>query len=327
MRQQEQPTLASPDAVTTMADTFSAVKNYFETGLRGALNSGKAFDSDIRQYVNWCTDKQIEGLPAQPGSLALYAADSIKQLNYRTLRRHLSSINRWHRVRNLPVPLQDKQLQIVLAGIRRQHDSPPKQAGAFTFGQLLSALPQVTEGETLTLTQIRDRAIILLGFAGAFRRSELVSINLEDLYFERTRLIVRIRKSKTNQFNEQEEKLIPKGKNQAICPYTWVEKWKQSVDRESGPLFVRISKGGKITDKRLADQWVNTIVKCYFNTSGDNLFTAHSLRASFVTQAIANGAGEIAIMRQTKHKTSEMIRRYVRLNDIRQYNAVNEIGF
>lgn len=312
--------------LTETASQAKRVLDFFERGLRGADNSARAFDSDLGLYKAWCEGRKLDSLPAQAGTLALYAAEMIEVLNYRTLSRHLSSINRWHRLRNLPLPLQDPQLKMVLRGIKLDHYKPPRQAGAFSLTELEQALH--VRGETESdLTHIRDRALILLGFAGAFRRSELVSVNIEDITIKQNSLVIRVRKSKTNQFGNLDEKWIPKGRNEHICPYVWTLRWLKALNRTSGPLFVRIRKGGKLTDDRLAGQWVNFVMKQYFNLPGQDLFTAHSLRASFVTQAISRGAGEIAIMRQTKHKSSEMIRRYVRINDIRKLNAVNEIGY
>jgi integrase len=149
--------------------------------------------------------------------------------------------------------------------------------------------------DTTNVTELRNKAILLLGFSGAFRRSELSSLNIEDLQFTDECLITSISKSKTNQYGQAEEKAIFYSPNSKLCPVRTLQRWIAETGRSNGALFVSIKKAGRITDERLTDKTINNIVKQYIGAD----YSAHSLRASFVTVAKKNGAADSEIMRQT----------------------------
>ena len=204
-------------------------------------------------------------------------------------------------------------------GVRRVHSVRQRQAPAFG----LADFKRVVRGLALaTPAGLRDRALLLLGFAGAFRRSELTALNVEDLRFMEDCLLVSLGKSKTNQLGDHEEKAIFYSPEAAVCPIRSLRAWLAQLDRAQGPLFVSLRKNNKLTTKRLSDQSVNLLVQRHLGAG----FTAHSLRASFVTVAKLAGADDSKVMNQTKHKTSAMIRRYTRLDDVRQHNAARELG-
>ncbi|GAA4009195.1 hypothetical protein GCM10022408_21680 [Hymenobacter fastidiosus] len=207
----------------------------------------------------------------------------------------------------------------MLDGIRRVHGVRQKQAPAFTLAQL-KGLVRVIDAKTTT--GLRDRGILLLGFTGAFRRSELSALNVQDLRFTEDCLIVSLAKSKTNQLGEYEEKAIFYSPEAKVCPIRSLQAWLRQLGRESGPVFVSLRKGERLTQARLSDKSINAVVQRYLGPS----YSAHSLRASFVTVAKLAGADDSEIMNQTKHKTSSMIRRYTRLDDVRQHNAAQKLG-
>ena len=165
-------------------------------------------------------------------------------------------------------------------------------------------------------------AILLLGFTGAFRRSELAQLDIEQLLLDEQGLVIRLARSKTNQFGEVEEKAISYGQERAYCPIVALQDWLTVVGCGQGPLFVRIRKGERITGQRLSDEWVNILVQQQLGEP----YTAHSLRASFVTIAKANGADDLEVMNQTKHRTTTMIQRYDRRRNIRKHNASGKLG-
>jgi integrase len=169
---------------------------------------------------------------------------------------------------------------------------------------------------------LRNKALLLLGFTGAFRRSELVALNVEDLSFTDEGLIVSMNKSKTNQYGDYEEKAIFYSPEAVLCPIRTLQAWIQRLEKTSDALFVRVRKGDRLTKDRLTDKTVNDLVKTYFGEE----YSAHSLRASFITIAKINGADDSEIMRQSKHKTSAMIQRYTRIEDIKKHNAGMKLG-
>ena len=152
--------------------------------------------------------------------------------------------------------------------------------------------------------------------------SELVALNVEDLDFTDEGLIISLQKSKTNQYGDYEEKAIFCSPEAILCPVRTLKAWIQKLNKTSDALFVRVRKGDRITSDRLTDKTVNDLVKTYFGEE----FSAHSLRASFITIAKINGADDSEIMRQSKHKTSAMIQRYTRIEDIKKHNAAMKLG-
>jgi integrase len=206
-----------------------------------------------------------------------------------------------------------------MEGIKRTNGVRQKQAPAFKMNDLKKILRAM---DITTHSGLRDKCLILLGFAGAYRRSELVSLNIEDVDFNDDGAIISLSKSKTNQYGEAEEKAFFYSPEADFCPIRNLKQWINRLERQTGPLFVRVRKGDKITEERLNDMTVYETVKKYM---GDR-YSAHSLRASFITIAKINGADDSEIMRQSKHKTSLMIQRYTRIEDIKQHNAATKLG-
>ncbi|MGI4734135.1 MAG: site-specific integrase [Janthinobacterium lividum] len=236
-----------------------------------------------------------------------------------TLEQHCAAISKAHAVRGVDSPTDDKQFKIFMDGVRRLHGVRQKQAAAFSLIQLKQLVRSL---DIQTMTGMRDRAILLLGFTGAFRRSELTALNVQDLRFTEDCLVVSLGRSKTNQLGDYEEKAIFYSPEPAVCPIRSLKAWLEQLERSEGPVFVMLRKGGRLTTNRLSDQTINTLVQRYLGVE----YSAHSLRASFVTVAKLNGADDSKIMNQTKHKTSAMIRRYTRLDNVQQHNAAKELG-
>ena len=206
-----------------------------------------------------------------------------------------------------------------MEGIKRTKGIRQKQAPAFKLNILKQLL---RDFDTEFNANLRNKALLLLGFTGAFRRSELVALNVEDLDFTDEGLIISLQKSKTNQYGDYEEKAIFYSPEAILCPVRTLKAWIQKLNKTSDALFVRVRKGDRITSDRLTDKTVNDLVKTYFGEE----FSAHSLRASFITIAKINGADDSEIMRQSKHKTSAMIQRYTRIEDIKKHNAAMKLG-
>ncbi|MCK8494680.1 tyrosine-type recombinase/integrase [Spirosoma sp. RP8] len=301
----------------------SKVADYFQSGLEGSANTRRAYAADLRHYRQWCTDHQQLPLPISPEALCAYLAFTAETDKWATIQRRLSAIRKLHHLQNADFPAQDRHVQTVLEGIRRTIGVRQHQAPAFSIDEFRSVIQRLDVNE---LQQLRDKLVLLLGFTGAFRRSELVALNLEDLTFSAEGAIIRLGKSKTNQYGDHEEKALFCHPDPDLCPIETLRHW-MNQRPERGPLLVRLRKGSepgfvRLTNERLSDKSVARIVKHYL---GDD-YSAHSLRASFVTIAKLNGADDLEIMQQTKHKTSTMIQRYTRVDKITRYNAGKKLG-
>lgn len=293
---------------------------YVEAGLSGAANTAKAYAGDLKRYSIWCAEHGLEMLPASVDTVAgfvTHLAETGKKVA--TIQRHCAAISKAHALRGLDSPTDDKKFKVLMEGISRVKGVRQKQAPAFT---LASFKRTVKSMDAKTTTGLRDKVILLLGFTGAFRRSELAAMNIEDLAFSEEGLIINLQKSKTNQLGAAEEKAIFYSPELALCPIRTLQAWLKLLDKTEGPVLVSLRKGSRLTTRRLTDKHLNLIVQRYLGPS----FSAHSLRASFVTVAKLAGADDSEVMNQTKHKTSEMIRRYTRLDNIRQHNAAQKLG-
>ena len=303
-----------------LAHHTGAAGRYVEAGLTGAPNTARAYAGHLKRFRAWCTAHGHAPLPASVDALVgfcAHLAETGKKVG--TVQQHCAAISKAHAVRGVESPTDDKQFKIFMDGVRRVHGVRQKQAPAFSLLQL----KQLVRGlDVATVAGLRDRALLLLGFTGAFRRSELTALNVPDLRFTDDCLIVSLGKSKTNQLGDHEEKAIFYSPEPAVCPIRSLKAWLEQLGRSEGPVFVMLRKGSRLTTNRLSDQTVNTLVQRYLGPG----YTAHSLRASFVTVAKLNGADDSKIMNQTKHKTSAMIRRYTRLDNVQQHNAAKELG-
>ena len=295
------------------------VNEYGRLGLEGAVNTQRAYKSDFKDFNEWCeTNGQIP-FPVSPETLAAYVSHLADTCKWATINRRLAAISKLHQLNNSETPTQNRIFKIVMDGIKRTKGVRQKQAPAFKLNILKQLL---RDFETKTHADLRNKALLLLGFTGAFRRSELVALNVEDLNFTEEGLVVSMQKSKTNQYGDYEEKAIFYSPEAVLCPIRTLQIWIKTLEKTTNALFVRVRKGDRITKDRLTDKTVNDLVKTYFGEE----FSAHSLRASFITIAKINGADDSEIMRQSKHKTSAMIQRYTRIEDIKKHNAGMKLG-
>lgn len=315
-------------------DPFSSVllpplsgdqQKYLLKGLQGAANTERAYRADLDHYTTWCQEQGVAALPATSAVLGGYVSALGPQRKWATIARRLSTVRKWHELHDLPSPVDDRWLKAILKGIQREHGTHAEQSPAFGANQLKGILRKlVTESKGVPrFGPLRDKIVLLLGFTGAFRRSELVALNVEQLHFSEDGVVIAYYGSKTNQTGQREEKALFYSPDAQICPVRTLQKWVNLLERSKGPLLVRVRKGNELTEERLTDQSIGTIVKKHI---GDR-FSAHSMRASFVTTAKLNGADDSEIMQQTKHKTSAMIRRYTRLDSIKQHNAAKKLGW
>ncbi len=214
-----------------------------------------------------------------------------------------------------------------LMGIKRLRGSIQKGKKPILINHLKSIINVINEQKFHDIKKLRDKSIILIGFGGGFRRSELISIDYEDIEFVPEGVKIIIKRSKTDQFGEGMIKGLPYFRNELYCPVINLKKWLEISQIKSGPIFRRFSKGLTMTQKRLTDQSVVLLMKEYLNLAGieNKNYAGHSLRSGFATVAAESGADERSIMSMTGHKTTEMVRRYIREANIFKNNALNKI--
>lgn len=327
-------TTADRPALALAADLASRVapnvERYLLRGLEGSDNTRLAYSADLRTYEAFCALHQLAPWPAALETLASYVAhlaDVGRKLA--TINRHLAAIEKNHQLLGLPSAINAPALDVLRKGVAREIGKKQKQAPAFSVPHLKRAI------DRLDLSRpdgLRARALLLLGFTGAFRRSELVDINLEHLEIVHDVadevLVITLPKSKANQAGEAEQKVIFYAENPAYCPIEAYKAWIALLgSRTEGPLFVSLKRSrpgtpGKPTEKRLADRRVNLLVKEHLGAK----YSAHSLRVAFITTAKLAGQSNDFIKNQTKQKTDAMISRYTRLDDIIKYNAGRSLG-
>lgn len=314
------PIIATANSLALRVDEalHEEAREYVRIGRQGAPNSVRAFTADMRQYEAWCQENKYPMLPLSPVALVEYVTFLGRERSYYTVQRHLASLAKYHRLNDLEPPTTNEQFKVFMKGFKLKKTVRQKQAPDFSVKELRKALDALPP----TPTGLRNRAILLLGFTGAFRRSELAALDVDHLLIDEAGMVIRLDRSKTNQFGEVEEKAVSFGLDEDYCPILAIQHWLSAIDRTTGPLFVRIRKGERITDQRLSDEWINVLVQEYLG----NQYSAHSLRASFVTVAKANGADDLEVMNQTKHRTTTMIQRYDRRRNIRKHNASGKLG-
>jgi integrase len=212
-------------------------------------------------------------------------------------------------------------------GIKRKIGSFQQGKKPILINQLKSIINVIDNEKTKEIKKIRDKTIILIGFGGGFRRNELVSINYNDLEMVPEGIKIVIRKSKTDQFGEGMVKGLPYFSNQNYCPVLHLKKWLELSNIKTGPIFRRFSKSFKLSENRLTDQSVALLIKYYLGIAGieNKNYSGHSLRSGFATVSAESGADERSIMAMTGHKTTQMVRRYIKEANLFKNNALNKI--
>lgn len=298
---------------------------YAEGGRADATK--KAYASDFAHFQQWCVDHGVDSLPATEGTVARYLAHlADEDFAASTIHRRIVSISQVHQQEGFASPTKTDQVRSVWRGIRRALGTSVKGKEPLLTEDIKAIVEQLDDESVI---DVRDKAIILLGFAGAFRRSELVSINVEDLEFREEGLVVHLESSKTDQDGEGRQVPIPHGQDQKTCPVNSTWNWLQLADDDGeGPLFRSVTRGGRIKDNRISGRTVNRVVKKRVGGIGldPTEFGSHSLRAGFATEAAKRGVPEREIMRQTGHSSRETVRRYIRDGNLFRTTAAASLG-
>ena len=290
-------------------------------------NTLRAYKSDFRDFGAFCVKHGFDSLPTEPKIISLYLTHLSKSSKISTLRRRLVSISMIHRLKGHYLDTKHPIIIENLMGIKRVKGSIQKGKKPILINHLKSIINVIDDQEVEEIKKIRDKTILLVGFGGGFRRTELISIDHEDLEFVPEGVKITIKRSKTDQFGEGMIKGLPYFTNEKYCPVINLKRWIELSNIKSGPIFRRFAKGSVLTNNRLTDQSVVLIIKDYLNLAGiDNKnYSGHSLRSGFATVAAESGADERSIMAMTGHKTTQMVRRYIREANIFKNNALNKI--
>jgi site-specific recombinase XerD len=289
-----------------------------------AENTLRGYQSDWREFCAWCEGHGLSPLPATPEAVASYIAECAGRLKVGNIQRRLNAITEAHRAVGQDSPTHTAIVANTMKGIRRTKGTAPEQKAA-ALTEDIRAMVDVTDAGTIG---VRDRALILLGFAGAFRRSELVGLDVEDCTFGKDGLTVTLRRSKTDQEGVGRKVGIPYGSNPETCPARTVQAWLEQGAIAEGPVFRSINRHGQIQPRRLAGIDVARVVKKLALRAGLDAakYAGHSLRAGHATSAAIGGASERAIMNQTGHRSVQMVRRYIREGSLFRENSAGKLG-
>ena len=295
--------------------------------LSKANNTLRAYKSDFKDFVLFCTKHGFNSMPSEPKVVSLYLTHLSANSKISTLRRRLVSIGVVHKLKGHYLDTKHPVIIENLMGIKRKKGSIQIGKKPILINHLKQIVNVIDEQKIEKIKKLRNKALILVGFSGGFRRTELISIDHEDLDFVEEGVKITLRKSKTDQFGEGQVKGLPYFTNEKYCPVTSLKNWIYLSKIKTGPIFRRFVKGSILTDHRLSDQSVVLIIKECLKVAGieNRNYSGHSLRSGFATVAAESGADERSIMAMTGHKTTQMVRRYIREANIFKNNALNKI--
>ena len=293
-----------------------------------AKNTIRAYKSDFKDFGLFCVQNGLKNLPSEPNIVSLYLTHlSTKNVKLSTIKRRLVSIGVIHKMKGHYLDTKHPAIIENLLGIKRRKGIVQKGKKPILINNIKQIIDVINQQKIEDIKKLRDKSIILIGFSGGFRRNEIVSLDVEDLEFVFEGLKITVKRSKTDQFGEGMVKGLPFFENKIYCPVTTVRRWLNISKIKTGPLFRRFSKGSKLTSNRLTDQTVALIIKQYLNFAGVNSsnYSGHSLRSGFATSAAEAGAEERSIMAMTGHKSTEMVRRYIKEANLFKNNALNKL--
>ena len=315
-----------------MNELLTDVKKLHEETLENLKNSKanntlRAYKSDFRDFGAFCVKHGFNSMPTEPKVVSLYLTHLSAKTKISTLRRRLVSIAVVHRIKGHYLDTKHPVIVENLMGIKRKKGSIQKGKKPILINHLKQIINVIDEQKIEKIKKLRNKTLILIGFSGGFRRKELISIDHEDIDFVQEGVKITVRRSKTDQFGEGMIKGLPYFSNEKYCPVTNLKNWLILSKIKTGPIFRRFAKGSILTSHRLTDQSVVLIIKECLKLAGieNQNFSGHSLRSGFATVAAESGADERSIMAMTGHKTTQMVRRYIREANIFNNNALNKI--
>jgi integrase len=292
-----------------------------------AVATLRAYATDLANFEAWCTKYGFTAMPATPETVGAYLAAAGEGYAMPTLRRRVAAIARACGVAGHPLDTKHPAIRETLRGIGRKHGAPARRAAALTTTEVRKLCRACGTG----LAGTRDRALFLLGFAGALRRSELVGLNVEQVTWTEEGLKLLIERSKTDKQGEGAEIAIPRGKAEETCPVAALKDWLTLAEVTAGPLFRKVNRGGAVESARLSADGVRQILLKRAAAAGlkgtlAEPVSPHGLRAGFVTTAYRNGVPDEEIMGHTRHRSLTTMRSYVRRAKLSQASPAGKLG-
>lgn len=305
-----------------LADLRERAESFAEASMSDATR--RAYGTDLAHFGAWCRANDVVPLPAPPPAVALYLSECASQYRVATIARRIAAISREHRKAGRESPFTHAVVQDVWSGIKRRLGVAQDRKDAILVDDLRRMLQPLGE----TTIEVRDRALLLLGFAAAFRRSEIVALDVDDVRTVAAGLEVTLKRSKTDQCGEGRLVGIPYGSQLVTCPVRAIKAWRERSMNDDAALFRAVDRHGNVAVTRLTAQAVALIVKRHAERAGLDpaRFGGHSLRAGFATSAALSGCSEIAIAAQTGHRSLQMVARYVRPASIWHGNPAAQVG-
>lgn len=282
-----------------------------------ADNTRRAYQSDLRHFIDWGG-----AVPATDVMIADYLATYAGTLSVATLSRRVASIAKAHTSKGLQSPTVSDLIKTTLRGIKRVHGSPQRASEPLLIEDLLRIMNMLGDKPK----DVRDRALLLVGFAGGFRRSELVALDVRDIRHVRQGITVTIRRSKTDQSGTGREIGIPFARGR-FCPVKAMEAWLQLACIQDGPIFRAVDRHGQVSVGQLSPEAVASVVKARATEIGldSSNYSGHSLRAGLATSAAMAGVSSLDIRKQTGHTSDAMLARYVRSGELFTNNATSHL--
>jgi integrase len=295
-------------------------KQYMEKSLSN--KTIKVYQQVWRDFKDWCQQHDLPSLPASPETIVRYITVLSENNKPATIKKKMAAISQAHKTLGFPSPVENELIRRTFRGIQKELGTKQTRKSPL----LLEDLQEILEVVPDTKVGLRDRTVLIIGFVGAFRRSELATIRVEDLERTREGIIVHINGSKTDALSEGQQVSLPYGSNPTTCPIRTLERWLEVANITEGfifPSFDPRSQSGYINEKTIA-----SIVKKYCKKIGLNpdLYSGHSTRAGFVTTSALKGIPERQIQRQTRHKNTSTLQKYIRPTKQFSDNAVVKLG-
>jgi site-specific recombinase XerD len=286
--------------------------------LSKSANTVRAYKSDFNHFSNFCKKNNFKSLPADPKIVSFYITHLSSNSKVSTLKRRLASISVIHRIKGHYIDIKHPLIIENLMGIQRKVGVFQKSKKPILINELKEIIKVLESAEKNEDKKIRNKALILIGFSGGFRRSELVNIEYDDLEFTKEGLKIFIKRSKTDQSGEGMTKAIPYFKDKNFCPVVSIKNWIKIKKNKTNSIIFDIS-----------DKMVAILIKKYLKKAGfdSTKYSGHSLRSGFATVASDHGADEKSIMNMTGHKTTSMVRRYIKETNLFKNNPLDKISF
>jgi len=307
--------LGEVSAINCTASVPNSVAAFIRDSL--AENTRKAYLSDLGEFEQWGGS-----IPASAEMLAAYLADRADTLAVATLIRHLASISKAHQARGLSNPVRSELVRATMRGIKRTRGCAQREAKSLLRDDLLLVLDATGDG----MKNVRDRALLLIGFAGALRCSELVALDVADVEHVRRGIGLQLRRSKTDQDGRGQKIAIPYGRTR-WCPVAALEAWLAASEITAGAIFRRVDRHGHVHNLRLSGEAVSLVIRERAAASGLDPagYSGHSLRAGFATSAAQSGVPAWRIKAQTRHASDAMLSRYIREGELFTENAAGAL--